>query len=161
MSSALETKAEELFIRAINEGAGTALAALTTYVGGLAAVHYAEDGKAAGSALSIEANEGEQLDEGLRLWKVDVVIRLRTLSTVPVADEDAAWSAITQIVKFMGKSDADNPVGLDTQCPNTATWSQGVLKGPIFRYSKSKVERQPGNTMRHREFHLPIETKLA
>lgn len=132
---------EKLFFDAINANATAALAA---YTPALVAAHYAEDGESKTNALYVEATVGDQLNGGCNPYEVDVKIHLRTLSTAPVATEDAAWEAVESVIADMA---------------NLSPGS-GVFRWTRFLYSKSKAEREVANNMRHRTRHLPMEAKL-
>ncbi len=157
MSAALETAVEELFIRAITEGAETS----GIYTPDIEAVHFSEDVTAEDSAIIIEATVSDEISGGCNPSEVEVKIHLRSRSDVPIEDEDEMWAAIEAIARNMGYSEAAEKPGLETLAPETQDWSEETFAWTLFRYSKSKVERQSADNFRHRIRHLPMEAKLV
>ncbi len=149
--SSLGFQVEEIFIRAITEGAGLS----GIYTPDLVPVHWAEDEEATDSAIMVQAVIGDQINGGCNPFEVEVTIHLRTRSDVPVAAEDQMWEAIESVTGHMGATD------LGTLAPTTQTWSEGIFARTFFRYSKAKSERQSADNFRHRERMLPMEAKLA
>lgn len=146
--SALEYQVEELFVRALTEGAVIA----GIYSPDIVPSHYASDDEANTNALWVEAVTNDQRTDGCQAFNVTVTIGLRTLATIPAADEQAMWDAIDALVMNMGE--------MATSAPSAKSFAEDTFRWLLFEYSKAGEERPAANNFRHRRRMIPVQAKL-